>query len=681
MAIHWQIPFKSLRTNTLYTVNIYDASFSGTPIQLKGGAQPFTTQESSDDDMFIPIRTQSGYVRIVDDGKDVNGNAWDWKTLLPSTDTDRPVTLTDGNGNVVWQGFMQAQSFSGVLYGNPQEREFPVQCCLSVLSTIQVSTSETTYRNFAYLLNYIFRSIPVHTTSQVIIQGGADAREWLRKKLDWRNFLSISEGDVSPSYSLFQILEDVCRFWGWTARTYGQKILLTAADDKTNEPNALILSLDQLQSIGNGTSGNIGNVDTMYSSASVGNNFASPDNDDTMIHGFSKVVVSANCNKSSSEMAFAPQSVRDMMESRYPGYQWTGDPDDSRVGYFYTPEIASFDSNDCRIMEGGSSNYGGFSRRQIYSTNDATSPDIVDCIDIRSPYTQGSTPKAWLASVYEMSFPGGSFDIKGNIYEGWERGEFGSEESRRMKMAIGIGPSRTSGSTQWLNLSYNTSTFSLSASWSTTKQIFDVMVKNLPTLCPCIYQPLPLLNVAYISRIPVANNLSGKVFVEFYGSPDEDYQRIGDAGQCNFELADFTLTFSRDAVSITSGRERTAVKSRVSVRDYSSTTNAQAGNNKNVDCIFASDNDMDYGFGLLMNADGSFMANARYGSSDIQPEQYLVNRMSAFYGRSRRMLSLALDNETITPQNTTTVNDTPSYPIAIGKDWRDDVMHLTLMEL
>ena len=98
MAIHWKIPFKSLRTGTVYMVNVYDANFSGTAVTLKGGADPFTTDENDDDDVFTPARTQSGYLRIVDDGRDANGNvlsaANSVDALLPSTDTDRPVTLT-----------------------------------------------------------------------------------------------------------------------------------------------------------------------------------------------------------------------------------------------------------------------------------------------------------------------------------------------------------------------------------------------------------------------------------------------------------------------------------------------------------------------------------------------------------------------------------------------------------
>ena len=294
---NYTITFKSLRAGITYTVNI--GGGTGAAIPLKGGSQPFVTQEDDSEDMFTPIRTQTGYIRIVDDGKDYNGNTlgadW-WKDMIPATDTSRPVSLTDGNGNVVWQGFMQAQTFSGVLYGGTQEREFPVQCVLSVLSTTQISTSVTVYHNFAYLLDYIFGAgIPNYNSliSQIVIQGGADAREWLRMKFDWRNFLNVSDGDVSPQYNLFQILEDICRYWGWTARTCGQQIMLCAVDDRAAEPDALVLTRSELISIGAGTSGDIGTVETMYSAVSIGTNFASTNNEDIRIRGYNKAVVKA----------------------------------------------------------------------------------------------------------------------------------------------------------------------------------------------------------------------------------------------------------------------------------------------------------------------------------------------------------------------------------------------------
>ena len=49
MNIKWQIPFVSL-SGTAYTINVYDANYSGSPIILEGGAQPFTTDEDGDDE-------------------------------------------------------------------------------------------------------------------------------------------------------------------------------------------------------------------------------------------------------------------------------------------------------------------------------------------------------------------------------------------------------------------------------------------------------------------------------------------------------------------------------------------------------------------------------------------------------------------------------------------------------
>ena len=154
--IHWKIPFMSLRTGTLYTVNIWKdgALPSGYPLTLKGGAHPFVTQEDDNEDQFTPLRTQTGYLRIIDDGKAVNASnqsvAFSWKDLMPSTDTDRPVTLTHQSGGatvVDWQGYMQAQTFTGELYDGVQEREFPIQCPLSALTASNVDDANRALQN------------------------------------------------------------------------------------------------------------------------------------------------------------------------------------------------------------------------------------------------------------------------------------------------------------------------------------------------------------------------------------------------------------------------------------------------------------------------------------------------------------------------------------------------------
>ena len=193
MAIHWKIPFKSLRSGTVYTVNIYDDLFTGTPIELIPGESPFTTDELDDEDIFIPVRTQSGYLRFFDNGKDANGNDFNWKDIIPSKDTDRPVTLThieNGQTIVDWQGFMQAQDFGSELYGNPQEREFPIQCVLSVLNNSELNPTLPSLWTFADFLNMILNDITGVTIGYLYFQGGNDAADWLQIIMNMQNMIT-----------------------------------------------------------------------------------------------------------------------------------------------------------------------------------------------------------------------------------------------------------------------------------------------------------------------------------------------------------------------------------------------------------------------------------------------------------------------------------------------------------
>ena len=94
MAIRWKITFMSL-LGTSYEADIYDSSYTGTATELTGGAQPFVTREIDDEDLYIPIRTQSGYLRFIVE------NASIVSQIQPVKATDRPVILKSGN-NVVW---------------------------------------------------------------------------------------------------------------------------------------------------------------------------------------------------------------------------------------------------------------------------------------------------------------------------------------------------------------------------------------------------------------------------------------------------------------------------------------------------------------------------------------------------------------------------------------------------
>jgi hypothetical protein len=155
------------------------------------------------------------------------------------------------------------------------------------------------------------------------------------------------------------------------------------------------------------------------------------------------------------------------------------------------------------------------------------------------------------------------------------------------------------------------------------------------------------------------------------------------------------MEYSRDAEQLLSIRSRTLQIDRKSTQKYTATNQNKCDEKWNADCIFASDNNMEYGYGLIMNpADGStdagkFMTKAIYGGSSQYPEQHLANRVTSFWSRSRRVVSAPLLSNglcgdvaaiNVSPRHKITIDDTTCHTIAISQDWRDDITKLTLIE-
>lgn len=680
MAKNYTITFKSLRAATVYTLSI--GGGTGTAVPLKGGAEPFTTQEDENDDIFTPIRTQSGYFRIVDDGKDANGNAFDWKDLIPATDTSRPVVLTDGGGNVMWKGFMQAQNFGGTLYGNPQEREFPVQCCLSVLNAKQVSTTEGALNNFAYLLQTtLVTNMPGTAFASFVIQGGADARQWLLKKFDWNNFLKETEdSDAEPRYSHYQVIEDLCKFWGWTIRTHRNVVYLTAMDDSA-EQTLLTLTPTQLNQLATESDTSAGTVSNVGAATTLsGDIFASTNNDTYQNRGPHKATVKATVNENETVAKVFPPSVEKELDAT--GWTWHQVQGEDLVGWFQTQEKSSFDSP--RLSGSNYSNYCKFQRRQVYSTKESDTAQVCDMITFKN-LTTSSFPYISLQTKKAMAFAGGSIILSGQIYTG-ERITSWTERTL-LKMRLGIGMTRNTARWWYMDRFYYGDQ-SISKGWSTagTVKSFYAGVSGGAIKSTALIHPIGITGwlTEYYNAIPIPNEaeLYGYLFIDF-----GEFSSNGENAE-SFEIADFSVKFSRDSIVLPStvgevrGREKT--EERVNMKEYTSDNQNSTGVEWNADCIFASDNNMTYGYGLLMNANGTFMETAGYNGASEHPEQHLANRVTAFWTASKRRLKVDLRSNEITeptPVNKLTIDSTTGQPIAISHDWRDDITTITILEL
>ena len=680
--IHWKIPFMSLRGGTLYTVNIYKdgALPSGHPLTLKGAAQPFVTQENDDEDQFIAIRTQTGYLRIVDDGKAVNAsNAtvdWNWKELLPDTDTDRPVTLTHQSGGqtvVDWQGYLQAQTFTGTLYGGVQEREFPVQCPLSALSASNVDDANRELKNFAYVIKQAFDNLPCITIQNYIFQGGQYAQQWLLKLVDWQNLMSITENGVTGAYDNQRIIQDVCSFWGWTCRVYGQNVIFSCTDD-TALTKALVLTAQNLRDMAN-SGATVQTYDDGFLTdlTLTGNIFASDSNDDTRVRGYNKAVVNVDVNEIDTDIIKCfPSSIEDEMANN----GWYHGGSDT----YYSNDINTIAS---ALLYGSSRvNYASFNIGRF--VENYINYSVFDVIRFYKSYNANdvSTPYASLYTIFGHTYPGsedyagyiprslrlyGSAYIRGDRYD--DNQSINGIGNKTMFIRLGIGP--TIADAYWFN----------GSNWvgPGTPAAFRVTLGNKDDMMYIKDQTIPG-QASWHGEISLDNGqhaLHGRVFVEFLGSddmPESSSERI-------FDLANFRVEFYGGNLD----QDIRGVQTKPCSTEYVDGNQQKISNEWNADLIYASQNNLAIGYGLVVNnSDWSFMETAQYGQNTYaHPEQRLATRVANYWASAKRKLRTDLRANvipSITPQHKVTLDQTPSYPISISRDWWNDIVQLTLLE-
>lgn len=657
MPNNYSITFKSLRAGTTYVVNI--GGGTGAAIPLKGGAQPFTTQEDGSDDLFTPVRTQSGYLRIVDDGLDANGNAFDWKDLVPETDTSRPVTLTAG-GTTLWHGFMQAQDFGSLLYGNPQEREFPIQCPLSVTEGSDINYTQKEIRNFAYLLQQILSVIPSECRpSNIMVQGGADARTFLLKQIDWQNFSAEDEnGGMTARFTMYQCLEDMCRYWGWTARTSGNTLWLIRGAHVSD--GFLSLSSSSLDTLASGTS-----AGSIVSAPSVkqlsGDIFASTYQQELLMRGVYKATVRADGNAADpSLVSLYPQSViKQMQAGTEYTERWNGQNGitiDHTVTY--TGDITSF-STDLLV---GSASGGSFNMMTVNDGNDNEAQPVVR---IRQNYTGAAL--ASFETVYEHSLCEGYVEISGIIYKfGNKFDNSGAKVANQQHMWVRVGVGKDRQHALWA-----TPGIGGRATWSSAQTAFQVIIGN---------------NDSLLTRLQLPQSAYGLLFVDLLGS--EDFNPFPPMPWIDhtFEIADFAVSVQRGTMFGSTFIGRRIQRNLSDNCTYTSTNVNKNRDEWSTDCIFACDNDMVFGYGVLLDEDGTPMKGVATGGIVgvlLQPEQMLADAVAGYWNTSKTKLDMELRYETvgaITPQDIVQVAGVTGYAISIGHEWRDDLMRVTTLE-
>lgn len=696
-----QLQFKSLRSGTLYTLTIGTAS--GT---LTGAAEPFTTQEADDADMFLPIRTQSGYIHTVG----INDRAT-WLSLIPNGVTSKLVKLTHGNNIIDWQGFLTPGVFFNEWPGiGAQEHEFPVQCPLSVLDGIDMDVQDPTPNHigivtFGQLLAYIFGKLTAAgiTINHYYVQGTAavtSAR--LALKVIWANFLTNdNNGTITARYTCYQVLEEVCKFFGYTCRMIGDAVYFT-------QPTGNTLGFTDYTSLtGTGT----------YSERSTftinDNMFASNNMQEQVVPGVGKVTVSSDINKLDNLIEIPYDELFDRyntVDSDYAiiiraldqgdehVYALIKNPDANGGTLSYQNESVSLSIHAAKF-DGDALTKNKYSRFLAYDTSDVGDPGTQEipsskksfnwtkCVELfRGTEYAGNDTTTMFTITSKQSFVVGG----GILYVAWNMREtdagqyqhMASDRPATLTAQMRIGDKYWAGTWDVANRQWTAN-----SAWTTTP---STLTMYLDADGPKTTRKLATDPQYDGCGFPVEATMRG--IIEFsiidvqwwegrYWEPG-GWRRDGNNGFV--PMLDFKVGFVRGTIEDTKHNGNEYTKQGGSFRG-----------NLGVDLIFASDvaygpsgylRHMPAGLGYILNnsTEKPQATIKSMSGGDVTPEEYLAELIANYGQNTHRVVDVDLLTNlvgNVTPLNVAAGIEAGTFPLAVSHNWRDDVTHITLITL
>lgn len=264
------IPFES-KDGTQYMIYILVQSDSPqTVTYLTGADEPFVTSENKDDDIFTPMRGQTGYIRIIDDTQDGSLLA----SLVPQNNTEKLVVFWSGSWNsshtnftpsaVKWRGFLCAEAFTQPWDNGAKMIEIPVISLLTALQYVSLQTSDVSgTMRYAGLFVKAFSALGVSPNYLYLCSNIAYNQSlavfyshFLEFKINGEALFeqqdSNDEGQDSFSWvgmSYYDAISSLLRLYGLMAREVGGDLYLIMYDKADNYIQSLRFSWSSVQTI------------------------------------------------------------------------------------------------------------------------------------------------------------------------------------------------------------------------------------------------------------------------------------------------------------------------------------------------------------------------------------------------------------------------------------------------
>lgn len=308
-GLRWTVSFDS-RTGKACRVMISDSGYTGNVTALTGAAVPFQTQEDDDEDIFTPVRGQTGYIRIVSD--DINLI----DTICPANNLQHLVEL-EVDGTVLWRGYQQAEVYEQEWRSGVREIELPIRSVLASLDTTELGGDKRHGKHsLGSLLYDVFSCFGIDLTFRCI-WNFVFATEFFLVEIYSALLFSDSaedgeyQNDKKYSSSGDEVIKEICKLYGLVIREANGDIYIISVNDG-NAGGTKALSLSSLKS------GSIPSYIIMDMTASPSLNdfvreWRGDDNKESRIKTFKSVSITLGIEKqdSSNELLYFPDIEED----------------------------------------------------------------------------------------------------------------------------------------------------------------------------------------------------------------------------------------------------------------------------------------------------------------------------------------------------------------------------------
>lgn len=650
MNVRWQIKFVSLQ-GTDYVIDIYDADYTGSSItHLIGAAEPFTTNEDTDDDFFVPIRTQSGYIKFVAQNDTIVGD------LMPVQATDRPVVLRTSGGTVCWIGFLSQEQYSQPWEPCPYEIEIPVVSVMMAMQGVRFTQNEG-YTSLLSLMNTIRGYLPMDI-SAVISEASPIADVFVQNK----NFHDAEPGSGSilsasnDCDTIFSCVEQFCLYFGVSLREYEGVFYFTTPETEN-------VHYEDMDLNGNTRQSQWGGIQLSQMTICGANNkrdYSTP---------YRRIKGEFDTGRDKAEALYEQPAFleRFKVEGAYP----TTAP--ANLLFYGDDEIKPYknDIQQTSWIDSSANQYGGqLIRHRDKRLNDVemSGSSWSDYFYVFSLKSKAGTPSRAVTfdipgKAYINNGEYAAFNISCDVKAWWDETQDG-DFIKRLYCKIKVG-------NYWLNTLEQTG-YAPRYEWTTAESVCFLLIDNGQVTMDGAqytldYRMEAMMNTVSGLAIDMPSGL-GAGFYSIYFEllcNAESTDAFGDYSSIGYLVSDLKIDILHATNSITNPTPN------LDSNEFMVTAANTRGDDYTVGCYITTQQGTQYGPGCALDSTHAYITT-RYDRDGI-------NRRAAFLSRSRDVLTIDV-REHIQPIDYIGYNGKNYIVLSQGIKWRDDVNTIKIIE-